>query len=329
MKRALIDTLRDFTGRTARRWSDRPTGLYCFNFHRVGNDDGSAFHPNLYSCTGQRFQEIIRFLKKEFSLIGITDVVNLVNGSRRPTERLALISFDDGYIDNFTTAYPVLKSEGCPAVFFVQTDFIDGVEIPWWDRIAWCIWHSGDIELRLPGESKPLAVQGPKSELSIRRVLRAVKDARGSPMEDKVRAIELQTGCSAPSAAGRLAMTWDHVRELHQEGMGIGSHTRSHRILAHLSLHEQFLELESSKRILEARSGAEVLALAYPVGGFASYSDDTRVLAKQCGYRIAFNYEHDVNVDPAGITYDLRRLPVEGNPTIEALRRMIAYAPIA
>lgn len=329
MKQALINTLRDFTGRTAWRWSERPAGLYCFNFHRVGNDDGSAFHPNLYSCTGRRFHEIICFLKNEFTLIGISDVVDMVVNSRRPAERLALITFDDGYIDNFTTAYPVLKAEGVPAVFFVQTDFIDGVEIPWWDRIAWCIWHSSNCELRLPGALTTIAVQGPRSELSIRKVLRAVKDARGSSMEDKVRAIELQTGFAAPSGAGRLAMTWDHVRRLQQDGMGIGSHTRSHRILAHLSVPEQLLELESSKRILETRSGAEVLALAYPVGGFSSYSEETRVLAMQCGYRVAFNYEHAVNVDPARIPFDLRRLPVEGNPSLEALRRMIAYAPTA
>jgi len=326
MKRALINTLRDFTGRTAKRWNERPAGLYCFNFHRVGNDDGSAFHPNLYSCTGRRFQEIIHFLKTEFTLVRISDVVDLVEHGRRPSERLALITFDDGYIDNYTTAYPVLRSEGCPAVFFVQTDFIDGIDIPWWDRIAWCIWHSGDVELRLPGVDTSLSVQGPRNELSIRKVLRAVKDTRGSSMEEKVRAIELQTGCAAPSGAGRLAMTWDHVRQLRQDGMGIGSHTRSHRTLAHLSVSEQLLELESSKRILESRSGADIQSLAYPVGGFSSYSDETRSLARQCGYRIAFNYEHAVNVDPSRIPFDLRRLPVEGNPSIDALRRMVAYA---
>ncbi len=46
MKRRLLNAVSDLSGYTHRRWSRRPDGLYCFNFHRVGNDDRSAFHPN-------------------------------------------------------------------------------------------------------------------------------------------------------------------------------------------------------------------------------------------------------------------------------------------
>jgi len=327
MKRRLLNAVSDLSGYTHRRWSKRPPGLYCFNFHRVGNDDRSAFHPNLFSCTASRFAEILAFLQSEFEMVDIERVCQIVARGASPTERLALITFDDGYLDNFEVAYGVLRAARCPAVFFLQTDFIDGTEVPWWDRIAWCVWHHGDGEFRLPGVDHPVSVRADDPEGSIRRVLRAVKDAPGVvPIDEIVRAIEAQCARAVPTGQGRLAMTWDQVAEMRAGGMDIGSHTRSHRILSHLSIDEQRFELMTSKEILESRTGGRIDALAYPVGGFATYTVETKRLARECGFRVGFNFEHGINLNPAANPFDLRRLPVQGNPSVDDLRREIALA---
>jgi peptidoglycan/xylan/chitin deacetylase (PgdA/CDA1 family) len=58
----------------------------------------------------------------------------LLDGNRREAagdSKRVLITFDDGYLDNFTNAFPVLKELGLPAVIFLVADFSRRTN--WWD----------------------------------------------------------------------------------------------------------------------------------------------------------------------------------------------------
>ena len=50
-----------------------------------------------------------------------------------------LITFDDGYRDNFDLAVPILRERGIPATFFLPTAFLDSPRLPWWDHVAYVI----------------------------------------------------------------------------------------------------------------------------------------------------------------------------------------------
>ena len=50
-----------------------------------------------------------------------------------------MITFDDGYLDNYEIAYPILRSHGAQGVFFLATGMVGSCEIPWWDRIAYLV----------------------------------------------------------------------------------------------------------------------------------------------------------------------------------------------
>ncbi len=327
MKRALFNAVLDVIGVTGRRWRRRPPGLYCFNFHRVGNDDGSAFHPNLYSCTESRFAEIVAFLRANFEMISVERVVDLVESNELPDRRYGLITFDDGYIDNYEVAYQVLHRAGCPAVFFLPTDFIDGREVPWWDRIAWRVAQLGNGELRIPGSDEVVRIRHADLKGSIRKVLRVVKDSPGIPMREKVISIEAQVDCPDIMDSGSpLFISWDQVREMRLGGMCFGSHSRSHRILSHLSEPEQLIELSESKRALEVELGETVDALAYPIGGLETYTDATKRAAEVCGFKVAFNFRGGMNPNPATNRYEIQRITIDGNMSVDEVRRAAAYA---
>ncbi len=53
-------------------------------------------------------------------------------------EPAALVTFDDGYRDNFEIAAPILRDRGVPATFFLPTAFLESPRLPWWDEVA-CI----------------------------------------------------------------------------------------------------------------------------------------------------------------------------------------------
>lgn len=325
MKRHLLDIALDLPGFVGLHWRRKPPGVYCFNFHRVGNDDGSEFHPNMFSCTNARFGEIVRFLCSSFEMIGLDRLIEIVERDEVPSRPYGMITFDDGYAENFHEPFQVLQEERCPAVYFITTNFVDGSEQPWWDLIAWRVFHMRDGALRVPGSKQPVPVSSSDIEGSIRRVLRVVKDASQISMAEKVAAIEAQVSCpDIREANSRLFLSWDEVREMRRAGMWFGSHTRRHSILSHLSEAEQREEMQESKRILESQLGGPVGAIAYPVGGFQSYNATTLKLVRECGYQLGFVFEPGVNRRPAMQRYELRRMSIDQNISVEKLRRSVA-----
>jgi peptidoglycan/xylan/chitin deacetylase (PgdA/CDA1 family) len=101
------------------------------------------------------------------------------------------------------------------------------------------------------------------------------------------------------------------LRELADDGMAIGSHTRSHRYLPMLSPPEAARELDDSRRELEDAIGRPVLSLSYPMGG---WNRTIRNLAGRAGYRTAVTMERGRNVagsDPLA----LRRQPTDHDIT--------------
>jgi peptidoglycan/xylan/chitin deacetylase (PgdA/CDA1 family) len=119
-------------------------------------------------------------------------------------------------------------------------------------------------------------------------------------------------------------MTWDHVRDLRQAGMDIGSHTRTHRVLQTLAPRRLAEELRGSREDLERETGERVVALAYPDGRALAASSPIRLAIAEAGYEIGFTYNAGLprlrGVDPLGVG----RLSVEPSLSGSAFRGGLA-----
>jgi peptidoglycan/xylan/chitin deacetylase (PgdA/CDA1 family) len=122
------------------------------------------------------------------------------------------------------------------------------------------------------------------------------------------------------SAKESLFMTWDEARKMHADGMDIGSHSHTHRILSHLSLSEQDMELRNSKAILERELGETVPSIAYPVGAHDSFTPDTERLANDAGYRVAFSFINGINRTGSMPRFALRRIAVDENASPDDIK---------
>lgn len=82
-------------------------------------------------------------------------------------------------------------------------------------------------------------------------------------------------------------LTWAQVDEMRSAGMGLGSHTWSHRNLARLDDAAAELELVRSRQVLEERLGMPVNAVAYPWGKLRRHvGERTFAAAERAGYRL-------------------------------------------
>ena len=295
-------------GRVA-RW----TGLVGLNYHRIGDGRQSIFDRGLWSATPEAFDEQLAWIKKNYDVVSPADLPAAKAGRR------VIITFDDGYRDNYTAAFPALQRHGLPATFFVATGFIDHPRLPWWDEIAWMVRSSKLTSLTLPGfVPDPVPFDEPDREAAVRKVLRTFKALPVQRTPALLEAVAAGTGSGRYAGEGvsDLWMTWDMLRAMRDGGMTIGGHTVSHNVLSTMSADEQDAEITGCARRLQEELGAPMTTFSYPVGNPDSFDGHTRDALRRVGVKTAFTYYGGHN--PAGSVddYDLRRRAIEQDMTM-------------
>jgi peptidoglycan/xylan/chitin deacetylase (PgdA/CDA1 family) len=104
-------------------------------------------------------------------------------------------------------------------------------------------------------------------------------------------------------------MTWDQVRQLDQEGLQIGAHTRTHVDLGAVDGDDADCEIRGSRRDLEERLGHDVTLFAYPFGGRRNMTEANRERIRSAGFRCCVSC-HGGLAWPDDDPFRLRRVPV-------------------
>jgi peptidoglycan/xylan/chitin deacetylase (PgdA/CDA1 family) len=325
-KRVFLRNILQKAGAVELRWRTLGRHLYCFNYHRIGEPALSAFDRGVFSCSAERFREHISLLQERFDIIDLPRLSYALK-SAQPRRPIALITFDDGYIDNYELAFPILKEFGVTAAFFIPTGFIGGSKLPWWDEIAWSLRHASTPWIRLAGCNDELGLEPTVIDRTIASVLELVKVRCEIPMDDQV--AEVREACkpsgSISKAGAGLFVNDGQMREMRRAGMDIGSHTHTHRILSHLDAKGQRNELRTSKEILEGTLGEAVKAVAYPVGKRSAYGPQTCRIAESVGYSMGFNFMPGRNRLPTKRPMDLNRLAVDDNAEFTQLKASASF----
>ena len=301
--------------------------LAVINFHRIlpTSSAKSAFADDSDIDPGI-FEAQIVWLKHNLRLLSEDELIAIADGRPAPKGLSGMITFDDGYIDNYTLAYPILRYHDVPAIFFVPTTLINRRELGWWDQIAYALKTTQVGEFTLDGECYD--TQDPFTYVLLCRKMKKEMHLEGKDLVGDLRRI-LDVDAADTTLQSRELMTWDQIQALHPH-VAIGSHTETHPILANQPLDRQRDELVRSKEILEAELGRPVRTLAYPVGGRKHFSPDTQRLAKEAGYKLAFSFYSGINRWSEFTPFDVRRSSVSGTdaPSLESatfLPEILAY----
>src|SRR5438876_506278 len=139
MKRLVKYALtRPALGRIAAAWC--PNALITLAYHRIGvRGETSPLAESLFGPDAETFSGQIAWLSQNTSPISEADLVDCIERRRPFPKRATLVTFDDGYLDNFTQAAPILKRYRVPAIYFISTAALNQRELFWWDELAWII----------------------------------------------------------------------------------------------------------------------------------------------------------------------------------------------
>jgi peptidoglycan/xylan/chitin deacetylase (PgdA/CDA1 family) len=305
--------------RSLGRWA----GVMGLNYHRIGRGKDTPFDRALWSASPEAFEEQLVFLKRHTDVIAIDDLPTVIARGRG---RYTLITFDDGYRDNYLVAFPLLKRHGLTATFFVSTGFLDSPRLPWWDEIAWMVRTSPRRRIELaPYFSTPIVYDEPEREGSVRALLRAFKAMPSSATDAYLDAIAsaTETGRYRLPDVLSLWMTWEMVREMRVHGMAIGGHTADHVVLARLSEERQRAQINGCAQRLQAELGEPMRWFSYPVGGLQAFNQATRRCLVECGVEYAFSYYGGVRTFDDWDRYDIRRIAIESETDSDLFRAMV------
>ncbi|HUE99901.1 MAG TPA: polysaccharide deacetylase family protein [Anaerolineales bacterium] len=265
--------------------------LTVVNYHRIDDpnrQDFDSFKPNVSATPGD-FHHQVEYLAKWFNVVSLKDIVEWLDGHKDLPPYAALITFDDGYLDNYTSAFPILRRHNFPALIFLTTEHI-GTDAPfYWDMAAYCFSHTQRDHLTFPDGR---IVHWPGREQLDRVSKNWIESMKTLPQAEKefhVQRLPESLGVAVPEGFFRkLMMGWDQVREMCKDGIEFGAHTMHHPILTRVPLEQVREEVEGSKSRIEKELGESVLGFAYPNGQPSDLNDRIEKIVADSGIRAAF-----------------------------------------
>lgn len=253
-------------------------------YHRI-DDGGDAF---LASTPTALFKRQMEYLAKSSTVCSLEDAVEAMLRDDLP-DNVVVITFDDGYRDNYVNAFPVLTSLSLTATIFLATGCIGSQGILWHDRVFRAFNTTGATLLKKFGpqrKSYSIRTDHEKTRAcaELLEVLKGLREEERTLWIDRL--IE-RLAVEDPREVPNLMMNWDEVREMQRSGMSFGSHTVTHPILSTLSMARVEDEITKSKAAIEQELRVPIKTFAYPNGRRGDFTEQTKELLRQTGYTCA------------------------------------------
>jgi peptidoglycan/xylan/chitin deacetylase (PgdA/CDA1 family) len=125
-----------------------------FYYHSVGDNNSHQWNDNTLSV--RVFERQMKYLSDNyFKSISLTEMMSFIKSESNLPDKNVVLTFDDGYLDNWVYVYPILKKYGIKATIFVNPAFVDpsaairptsedvlsgkirADELKWWGYLSW------------------------------------------------------------------------------------------------------------------------------------------------------------------------------------------------
>jgi len=307
-----------------RRFFFNRSNFVILMYHQVleENDvEKDYVQPGLY-VSRQVFEKQMAFLSEKYNLLSLERVTEILEKNQSPPLKSIVITFDDGWRDNYLYAYPILKKYNVPATIFLATDYVGTDKMFWFLEASILMTNNrltkkqlGELIAKYAGEtdsSKILSDRGLKNSDDIPSVrdwfIESLKRLDAANVQAILKELSARNEMTADSIkVNRSMLTWEEVMQMNHNGIDFGSHGCSHRIMPALTDAEIQRELRESKRIIEQRLGREIKLFAYPNG---NYSNHIREMVQDCGYVCALATGGKKEPESGTDLYSLKRINV-------------------
>lgn len=247
-------------------------------YHRVGP---RADEWSLNPLNEKIFDYHMKYLSNIFEIVSLNNLSKMISNGQIP-EKTAVVTFDDGYKDNYEFAFPILKKYNVPATIFPATDPIEQKKLFWWDELNYTLFHTDMESIDINGIG---TYQLSSDEEKIRAgtsIIEKLKKMDNIEKESIIEKIINLSEVNIPEKLNKqLILSWNEIKKMNKNGIEFGAHTVTHPILTNVSLDEAKWEIMNSKVCLEENLDTKVASFAYPNGDF---NDKISSLVENLGF---------------------------------------------
>ncbi len=249
-------------------------------YHRVGNFND----PYNIVVSNENFKHQLIYIKDHYEIIRCDEPL------RAKGKKTVALTFDDGYVDFYTNAYPLLCEYQIPATVFISTGNIGKDHEFWWDELEYIIF--GD---RLPeyfdicGKKIDTKAYDSRKKLLL-KIRKLLLDKSFRDRDLIMNEIWNQAGQVRICRDGNRTMKKQEIEEIAKNPLiTIGAHTVSHSICSNENGIDLIDQIRESKETLEDIINREVNMFSYPNGEFDEKSVET---VRELGFMRAFTCVH-------------------------------------
>ena len=272
--------------------------LWLLMYHRILPDHDERYRqeePGML-VRPETLEMHIQEMKRQFDLMPFAEWVHLSQTGLPVPKRACAITFDDGWLDNYEYAFPVLRAHAAPATLFAVAEKI-GTDFQFWPNVlAVLLLHGAKKELEQHALFQPYTcnLTDKVTADQVAEVIKRLKVHKDADIFAALEQISWRASCARYAGGMPPAlMNWDQLCEMKQSGLvDVGSHTCTHRRLTDaLSPAELEYEIIHSKEVLERRLRSPIDLFCFPNG---DYNDLALSLVKQ-HYRASVTTQRGIN----------------------------------
>lgn len=259
--------------------------VLCLLYHRVHPVKDDIYH---LTVSPRNFEEQIRYLKNHVPILRFEEDWTRADGDG------VVITFDDGYADNYEYALPVLEKYQVPATIFVSTGYVDGGREYWWDEIVRVLTENVDypewFELKDSLYQYRWDTRSPEARQEMIRSLHWMLKMDPDIERANLWLEQLRSwaGVKAKGRKGNLPVdSWQLQKLNSSQYITIGAHTVNHRSLGVMTKAGQEYEIGASVCFLEKKLRKQICTFSYPFGSGVHFNADTFEVCRQKGIRKA------------------------------------------
>ena len=274
-------------------------------YHRVVADIAKAENESYYGLvvSSETFRKHCEMLHKAYDVVSLETAMYFLSGERKVKRPLAVITFDDGYLDFYEEAFPILNEFGLSATVFLPTNSIGQDKLLAHDRLFWLLKQIFERSIPIADALIRAGLENQTAHefAASRNRLRLTEAMVYLPNELREKVIvelENELGDFGDYPREYRLLDWETIREMARKGISFGGHTANHVVLPLEDESAIENEIISSKKELEEQLNREIVSFAYPNG---EYNAKIRQNIANAGYKIAVTTEKRINGQGADV----------------------------
>ncbi len=257
--------------------------------------DTPQHNVSLGPIATRQFEQHLAYFKDNFDVVSQDVIFDMYRSDFIPKRKTVALTFDDGYENNYTVAYPLLRKFNFPATMYIISQCLqEDNSITWYDFID-LMRHDIDIKKI---DTNVIGRPTPNDINDLRRLIKTLNISQRKMLFAEIsKQIKIENYATQLNRPHWKLMNAQQLNELSLSGLiEIGAHTRNHPNLGEIKLEDAVMEVKNCKKDIENALQKEIYSIAFPDG---SYNDDVKAICIKEGFKnlLAVDYkcESDYN----------------------------------